>query len=174
MNKQEVLKKLEGISKTGCTRWVVYDEAKELIEQIDEPEKPVVPQFVAKWIEYCKKNNLTITGAFDPISEHGIGLAETYKDNVYECTRWALDNQDIFARAWLDGYEVEQEKRYTAKLKIITISYVNYINRRSADGAIILGDLNAASGNYQTSFTQSELEELGIWNNPVFEIEEVE
>lgn len=39
MNKQEVLKKLEGISKTGCTRWVVYDEAKELIEQINEPER---------------------------------------------------------------------------------------------------------------------------------------
>ena len=80
-------------------------------------------------------------------------------------------NQETFARAWLDGYEVEKEKLYTAKLKLITISYVNYINKRS-DGAIILSDLNTASGVYQTSFTQSELEELDIWDNPVFEIEE--
>ncbi|VNA39505.1 Protein of uncharacterised function (DUF1642) [Streptococcus pneumoniae] len=26
-------------------------------------------------------------------------------------------NQDLFARAWLDGYEVEKEKRYFVKIK---------------------------------------------------------
>lgn len=27
------------------------------------------------------------------------------------------DNQETFARAWLDGYEVKQEKRYLVKIK---------------------------------------------------------
>lgn len=83
------------------------------------------------------------------------------------------DLKTLLIKALVNGYEVEKEKLYTAKLKLITISYVNYINKRS-DGAIILSDLNTASGVYQTSFTQSELEELDIWDNPVFEIEEVE
>lgn len=79
----------------------------------------------------------------------------------------------LLIKALVNGYEVEKEKLYTAKLKLITISYVNYINKRS-DGAIILSDLNTASGVYQTSFTQSELKKLNVWDNPVFEIEEVE
>lgn len=83
------------------------------------------------------------------------------------------DLKTLLIKALVNGYEVEKEKLYTAKLKLITISYVNYINKRSEDGAIVLSDLNAASGNYQTSFSRSELEQLNVWDNPVFEIEEV-
>ena len=140
----------------------------EAIEKI-EPEKPVIPQFVADWIEVCKEHLTTsLYTAMNP---------NFMKENSqsFDFVLWIkkTSNQDIFARAWLDGYEVEEEKLYTARLKITTISYVNYINRRCADGAIILSDLNAALGNYQTSFTQSELEELNVWDNPAFEIEEV-
>lgn len=140
----------------------------EAIEKI-EPEKPVIPQFVADWIEVCKEHLTTsLYTAMNP---------NFMKENSqsFDFILWIkkTSNQDIFARAWLDGYEVKEEKLYTARFKTTTISYVNYINRRCADGAIILSDLNAASGNYQTSFTQSELEELNVWDNPAFEIEEV-
>lgn len=144
----------------------------DIINQIDEPEKPIIPRFVAKWLEKCKTfKNFAVSLSF--ALQPSIWEANRLSD---ECIEWLTDaeNQDIFARAWLDGYEVEEKKLYTARLKVVTISYVNYINRRSADGAIILSDLNAASGNYQTSFTQSELEELNVWDNPAFEIEEVE
>lgn len=150
------------------------EELVDIINQIDEPEKPVIPQFVAEWIEYCKKNNLTIAGAFDPVSEHGIGLAETYGGNVYGCTRWTLDNQDIFARAWLDGYEVEEEKQYTARLKVVTIKKAGYLNRHNKNGSITIDTSYTAGGQYQVYFTRSELEELNVWDNPAFEIEEVE
>ena len=134
-----------------------------------EPEKPIIPQFVADWIEVCKEHLTTsLYTAMNPnfIKEN---------NQSFNFILWIkkTSNQDLFARAWLDGYEVEKEKLYTAKLKLITISYVNYINKRS-DGAIILSDLNTASGVYQTSFTQSELKKLNVWDNPVFEIEEVE
>lgn len=167
MNKQEVLKKLGGVSRTGRTRWVVYDEAKELIEQIDELEKPVIPNFIATELEATKM----IAGKTFLDLASDITLSTKIKYSSW------IDNDENarkLALAWFYGYEVEKEKLYTAKLKIIAISYVNYINRRSADGAIILADLNAASGNYQTSFTQSELEELNVWDNPAFEIKEVE
>jgi hypothetical protein len=153
---------------TGDHLDIVLDEGS-FIENaiILHREKPVVKQFVADWIEYCKINKISLG--------HALYRSEEAKDKrVYHWLVESLDNQDLFALAWIFGYTVEKEKLYTARLKIVTISYVNYINRRSADGAIILGDLNAASGNYQTSFTQSELEELNAWDNPAFEVEEVE
>lgn len=102
MNKQEALKKLEEVSKAGCTRWVVYDEAKELIEQIDELEKPVIPKFAAETLEECKKCD-------EP---------ELYRALEENPNEWfdVPANQELFARAWLDGYEVEREKLYTVEL----------------------------------------------------------
>ncbi|MGO5317967.1 DUF1642 domain-containing protein [Paraeggerthella sp. LCP19S3_G8] len=32
-------------------------------------------------------------------------------------SRWAQRNQDTFARAWLDGYEIEKEKLYTVEIE---------------------------------------------------------
>lgn len=115
-----------------------------------EKSKVVIPQFVADWIDYCKENHFTITGAFDPVSEYGIGIAGTFKGSVYKCTRWALDNQNLFARAWLDGYEVEQEKRYRIKMK-----------NEEYYRTIVTGD-----------YTREELEDAGFgW---VFDCEGVE
>lgn len=179
MNKQEAIKKIDrtlSLPRSIGSFPYAYEDglryAKHIINQIDEPEKPVIPQFVADWIEKCKTFKyfaVSLSFALQTSAWEANRLSD-------ECIEWLMDaeNQDLFARAWLDGYEVEEEKLYTARLKITTISYVNYINRRSADGAIILSDLNAASGNYQTSFTQSELEELNVWDNPAFEVEEVE
>ena len=176
MNKQEAIEKIDrALSLPRFIGGYPYDYedglryAKRIISQINEPEKPVIPQLVAEWIEVCKEHLTTsLYTAMNPnfIKEN---------NQSFNFILWIkkTSNQDLFARAWLDGYEVEKEKLYTAKLKLITISYVNYINKRS-DGAIILSDLNTASGVYQTSFTQSELKKLNVWDNPVFEIEEVE
>lgn len=87
-----------------------------VINQIHEPQKVVVPKFVAEWIEYCKSNELTLFGAFYPVSEHGIGLANTFTGEVRKGVDWAKRNQETFARAWLFGYEVEQEKLYTVEI----------------------------------------------------------
>lgn len=84
---------------------------------IDKP-KPVVPQFVAEWIEYCKYNSLTLLGAFEPVSEHGIGLANTFTGEVRKGIDWAKRNQDIFARAWIayPNITVEKEKLYNVSV----------------------------------------------------------
>lgn len=190
MNKQEALKKLEGISKTGCTRWVVYDEAKELIEQINEPERVKLTKaqedYLLDFGDIKNEESEGWTAALYYIVRVGWGYLFTtapgagsdeipLNSDYYKKLSGNLDIDDLktlLIKALVNGYEVEKEKLYTARLKITTISYINYINRRSADGAIILSDLNEASGNYQTSFTQSELEQLNVWDNPAFEIKE--
>lgn len=150
-----------------------YEQGK--LEGLIEREKVQVPQFVADWIEYCKENHLTITGAFEPVSEHGIGLAETFEGSAYKCTRWALDNQNLFARAWLDGYEVEKEKRYRVKVK--GMNRINgYLAYNKTNGAWYFG-ISGNSKNHSTNHTRKELEEAGfgwVFDCPGVEIEEVE
>lgn len=168
MNKQELIKYFKdlpyvSVSQMGKKSFI------DMIEQLDEPQKPVVPQFVADWIDYCKENHLTITGAFDPVSENGIGLAETFKGNAYKCTRWALDNQDLFARAWLDGYEVEKEKYY--KIEVKRVSENSTLIHDITEECWFFEDDNNEDP-IQTYHTRKELEEAGFgW---VFDCEGIE
>lgn len=66
------------------------------LEQLDEQQKPVVPQFVAEFITEQKKLGHTLSYSIDA----------SMSDIVAE---WYWDNSELFARAWLDGYEVERE-----------------------------------------------------------------
>lgn len=84
------------------------------------------------------------------------------------------DLKTLLIKALVNGYEVEEEKLYIAKLKIIVNGDNNYLNKHSDSERFTLSKLYTASGAYQTSFTRSELEQLNVWDNPAFEIEEVE
>lgn len=112
MNKQEAIRSLQEMAQESFEvvkiNAVHIDNIVEVINQIDEPQKVTIPKFVAEWIEYCKSNKLTLLGAFDPVSEHGIGLADTFTGVVQKGIDWVKRNQETFARAWLDSYEVEE------------------------------------------------------------------
>lgn len=175
MNKQETIEILDGeryAFPTDAKREYnkALNTAIEIINQIDEPEKPVVPQAVADWIEVCKEHLTTsLYTAMNP---------NFMKENSqsFDLILWIkkTSNQDLFARAWLDGYEVEEEKLYTARLKVVTIKAAGYLNRHNKNGSITIDTSYTAGGQYQVYFTRSELEELNVWDNPAFEIEEVE
>ncbi|CAG6293905.1 phage protein [Streptococcus pneumoniae] len=78
------------------------------LKQLDEPQKVKIPQFVAEYIEFKKKNNFHVYGAMRVIEDH-------YDKKVPE---WFYENNiEKFCLAWLDGYEVEEEKRYLVTLK---------------------------------------------------------
>ncbi len=130
------------------------------LKQLDEPEKVKVPQFMADWIDYFKKN-----GDWD------LFQAMDYLFGKKEIREWLeyKNNQDLFARAWLDGYEVEKEKRYLVTLK----------NRqplvKSQSGSTLYFSQDITARNYKG--TQKELEEAGlgwVFDCEGIEIEEVE
>ena len=83
-------------------------------------------------------------------------------------------NQDRFARAWLDGYEVEKEKRYLVKLKNLRalFCYLAYIPDEG------YWTLMASGGeSIVIKHTRKQLEEAGfgwVFDCPGIEIEEVE
>lgn len=68
------------------------------LQQLDEPEKVKVPQFVAEFITEQKKLGHTLSYSIDA----------SMSDIVAE---WYWDNSELFALAWIFGYEVEKEKR---------------------------------------------------------------
>ncbi|HFI0000906.1 TPA: DUF1642 domain-containing protein [Streptococcus suis] len=112
MNKQEAIELLQDMAeesfKIAKIHAVYIDSIVEVVNEIDEPQKPVVPKFVAEWIEWCKTNNATLLGAISPIDELGSAICNDKRVKSLAASRWAQRNQDTFARAWIDGYTVEQ------------------------------------------------------------------
>lgn len=81
-----------------------------------EHEKVTIPQFVADYIDFKKTYDFHVYGAMRVIEDH-------YDKRVQE---WFYEgNIETFARAWLDGYTVEKEKRYLVKMKGVD-SRTNY------------------------------------------------
>lgn len=111
MKKQELIKHIEELP---YNEGLIVDTIKisrkgllELVSQLDEPEKAKIPQFVADVIEGAREQNVELEDAFEYVWEVATG----------ELRKWfgKLENRNNFARAWLDGYEVEEEKRYTVR-----------------------------------------------------------
>lgn len=112
MNKQEAIEKIEKLK--GLTikeknlildiEMISKGDVLEIIEQIDEPEKPLVPQFVADYIDSEQNSCSTFSEAIDNM------------DDKQKILDWFYINSETFAKAWLYGYEVEKEKLYTVEI----------------------------------------------------------
>lgn len=138
-----------------------------------ERDKVIVPQFVADWIDYCKKHNLTLFGCLDPEGGFESLVNETFKGEVRKCIRWCRRESDIFARAWLDGYTVEEEKRYRVKMKNAYYNKYPQFLCETDNGIFWAAEKDLR----KTKFTRKELEQAGfgwVFDCPGVEIEEVE
>ena len=159
MNKQELIKKYEDLfEKLYAFPIVTINEVVEDLKQLDEPQKVTIPQFVADWIEEGKKHCKDVSDLFD------------FDFTNKEVGNWFLQEKpfDLVARAWLDGYTVEEEKRYYVKLKAVD----QYLVRNEDEN--FLGFLQSR---LKSKFTRKQLEqaELGwVFDCPGVEIEEVE
>lgn len=131
MNKEDLIKKYEGLegvwnaNGAEIARQCFLRDLRRL-NKIDT-KKVTVPQYVADWIEYCKKHNFTLFGCLDPENGFESLADETFEGDVRKCIRWCRKESNNFAHAWLDGYEVEKEKRYLVKIIGIT-NYNSYLN----------------------------------------------
>ena len=85
-----------------------------------------------------------------------------------------MENQETFARAWIDGYTVEKEKRYLVKMKDLETGF-NFLNRHKRENYWLFSSKDE-SITYEVHHTRKELEEAGfgeVFNSPLCEIEEV-
>ena len=160
MNKEDLIKKYEGLEGVWNANGAEIARQYFLrdLEQLNEidTKKVTVPQFVADWIEEAKKEGYSIFGAINKAPK---GEVEGWIE---------LQNVEIFAEAWVNGYEVEKEKRYTVKMR--ATKQPLFYNNMYEKIFFSLGEL-------ATRFTRKELEGAGlgwVFDCPGVEVEEVE
>lgn len=132
-----------------------------------ELNKPVIPQFVADVIEGAREQSPELEDA----------LHYTWGNGTKEFTEWynKKSNRDLFARAWLDGYEVEEEKRYLVKVKGVS-GYYRYLNQLLSSKEYFFASKTEIKG-YRIKHTRKQLEDADfgwVFDCPGIEIEEVE
>lgn len=172
MNKKELIESIAHLP-SDCSRprpMIDKLTALELIKLLDEPQKPVVPQFVADYIEKYKEE-LSVREA----------ISKSYA--TFEVDKWLAEldedgnfiNQNTFALAWIIGYTVEKEKRYYIRLKNVDENY-NFLNYIKHLNAWALTEIKTDK-KFRSHHTRKELEDAGfgeVFNSPLFEVEEVE
>lgn len=129
-----------------------------------ELNKVKIPQFVAEIIEYYKKQNATL---YDALREKNFN--KQYNDWLLN----ELDAYDKVARAWLDGYKVEEEKRYLVKMKGVFKGY-EFLTFKF--GRVWIFSNEEENEEFRTAHTRKELEEANfgwVFDCPGIEIEEV-
>lgn len=178
MNKQELIYKIE---KLPYNLGPIVDTMKinragliKLIEQLDEPQKPIVPQVVIDYYEFYRGKLKAFEEWF---AKFEVECDEDFQQ-MDEVGKWLYDvdfetqTQRELALAMLivngsDAVEVEKEKRYTVKLKNTN----DYLNETEVGFHFY--------DNYRNNgkFTRKEIEDAGfgeVFNSPLFEVEEVE
>lgn len=131
---------------------------------LNEPKKPVVPQFVADWYEEHKDNfEIYLSGLCINFACHRERLNDKLA-NWYE----QLENKPIQTLVNMHqfGYKVEKEKLYRAKNRH-TGEYLCYCFN-------FYHDKNSSSENQRFTAEEKCWKELGYWGNDLYIFEEAE
>ena len=166
MNKQEAIKSLQEMAQESFEvvriNGVHIDNIVEVISQIDEPQKVIIPEFVAEWY---KRNK------------------DDFESNVYKlCLQFNRDNGELSSELYewfdwgknepiqtlvkmkLDGYKVEQEKLYTVEIPDPN-SYYNYrfLSRNGNGVCIDASNHNNWKQRRENHLTESEIKKDFEW-----------
>ena len=163
MNKQEAIERIESRAfNIGDTDLVVgLRYTKNIINQINEPQKVTIPKFVAEWIEECKRSGWHLQKVLSRLDDD-----EKVGDWAYDENDDLISEKvDMIARAWLDGYEIEQEKLYTVEIPDPHGMYkIRYLFRNSVGNIRIGGtDYRDKFSNTETHLTESEIKQDFEW-----------
>lgn len=180
MNKQELIDKLaslvgsvedsEGISTFHDGKYAGLEHALELIQQLDEPQKPVMPKFFDDWAKRVIAERDKFY-AISLIARAGWGYGVDYelgKSENPSTTRELLDwlvedslylNKEKAINALLYGYEVEKEPLYYVKLPVVYFNHLDLETYLMKDdrGNITIADNNDFD---DMKFTESEIKAI--------------
>ncbi|WP_373807978.1 DUF1642 domain-containing protein [Jeotgalibaca porci] len=134
---------------------LALDDMLVYINQLDEPEKPVIPDFMAYWIEENEYLTLMYIG-FELFSNR-------IKDK--EVNTWIRNNQEQFCRAFLawPNVEVEKEKKYIIKFAPSVFGTSTYGSIGTQNGKKIMQSVYGSQEGIiiPNQYTRREIEEVG-------------
>lgn len=172
MNKQELIKFIEKLpfsngpiadTVTVNRGWLLQS-----IEQLEEMPKVKIPKFVAECIEYAQASAWDLEDVFQSIANE----LDTSEISVWFYSK--SENMDTLASAWLYGYEIEKEPRYTVKMKGMNLE-CEYLYFGECSQTWKFKEENAF-GEFRECHTEKELREDGfgwVFNCPGVEVKEV-
>ncbi|WP_247918655.1 DUF1642 domain-containing protein [Streptococcus vestibularis] len=157
-----MMKRDEAVQKLATVGRLSIAHAEDLYDSFFE--KPVVPQYVADWLKEndWREETLGKQTIFDVFDNLTLDASNGYYKDVKE---WVKSNGNILAQAWVNGYTVEKEPRYTVRIKVTNQYLCN-------DG---IGP--HFSPGFRTDFTKTDLEKSGfgwVFDCEGVEVEEVE
>ncbi|SCW68154.1 DUF1642 domain-containing protein [Lactococcus lactis] len=124
---------------------------------------PVVPEFVAEWIEILKTKGLKPLK--NPETYGETGFTEEKLQNI---VFWISEHQEDYLRAWLDGYTVEKPQLFYLKNKLTT----SYLILDTSTGYFEHWGSTEATGRYKSSFTQQEIDSMQTGSYEQIEVAE--
>ena len=174
MNKQELIEQIKGLKNLfgNKVEYIEIDTVIELASKLDEPQKPAVPQFVADWYEKHKND-------FEFAVFNYLYMFDKQDESDFK--RWFRDSRtepfQILVSMLQFGYEVEEEKQYTVKLKAVLGQYLGryYLNNEKLTPQFIRTQFTGRDE--LPTFTRKELEEAGwgwVFDCEGIEVKEVE
>lgn len=171
MNNQELFERIENMPYESG---ILMDFVKinrgwllKIIKQL-EPEKVTIPQCAHEYIQKAKECSWDLQDVMDS------DVIASEEDGNFSDWFYTDDNMELFAQAWIFGYEVEKEKRYLVKLKNIDINSA-YLKHQLQNNNWYWGSLTEC-GAFSPYHTKKELEEANfgwVFNCEGIEIEEV-
>ena len=171
MNKKELIEKYKKLEEdvSNLDIGIACQIFLKDLEQLDEPEKVQIPQFVADWYEKNKDNlDYNIWNYIYDWDDQEESEFKNWFNHSKESFQ-TLVNMHQF------GYEVETEKRYLVKIQGFSDG-VDYFNYSAVERFWYLSGKSNLS-NIRTHHTRKQLEEAGfgwVFDCPGIEIEEVE
>lgn len=156
MDRQEAIQTLSKVGKISVS----------YAEDLYDPfvPKPVIPYYIADYIEEVKKQgDYTVVGAVNEAPDGRVG------DWLF------LERVNIFAQAWVNGYKVEGEPKYTVEFKGIDDNY-KFLNYGTSFKDWTFDDGKGAKG-VRVAHTRKELEEADfgwVFDCPGVEVKEVD
>lgn len=123
-------------------------------------EKQVVPKYMADWLKFCKDNGFKLLEGMSPYASAMEEYLDDFEGDIQEVLKWIRYNPDEFARAWLNGYEVEQPIRYMVTIKGVKCNY-KFLKYHNSYKYWYFGD-NASGSSLSFSHTKEDLERAGF------------
>ena len=166
MNKQEAIERIKNIGTLNIydkvagqqVDMVIKNQVLEIISQIEEPQKPVVPKFVVDWVDDSREYRFDF-------------------DEWLNC-----ENQPVSVRLWLnqrnkrqeelnafalvtlivngaDAVEVEKEKLYTVEIQNPNLN-AHTVLQKTEKGVVLISVTNARWRGWESSkLTESEIKQ---------------
>lgn len=185
INKQEAIERLEE-KKSSFNAWEnlvrnrALDDALDIVKQLDEPEKTVVPKFVAEWIEdhkgdYSKWDEESradfVFRSINDLFRFEEGLSPWDFTIYEEFSKWTTENAYEFITAILFDYTVKKEKLYTVEIpNPNSAGGKTVLSKQQSTGRLILQMLNSDINKPKyLHLTESEIKEDFEWAWPFAE-----